>query len=46
MSFITDKKDNFYKVYYNSIDNISEETQIRYEGIYINSHFRNLLIIF
>ena len=39
--FIPDPKDNFDKVYCESVDKISEETQIRYEEIYISPHFKN-----
>ena len=38
--FIPDPKDNFDKVYCESVDKISEETQIRYEEIYVSSHFK------
>ena len=38
--FIPDPKDNFDKVYCESVDKISEETQIRYEEIYASSHFK------
>jgi hypothetical protein len=44
--FIPDPKDNFDKLYCESIDKISEETQIRYEEIYVSSHFKKAFINF
>ena len=44
--FIPDPKDNFDKMYCESIDKISEETQIRYEEIYVSSHFKKAFINF
>ena len=39
--FIPEKIDNFDKRYCESIDKISEETQMRYEEIYLSSYFKN-----
>ena len=44
--FIPDPKDNFDKLYCESIDKISEETQIRYEEIYVSSHFKKAFVNF
>ena len=44
--FIPDPKDNFDKMYCESIDKISEETQIRYEEIYVSSHFKKAFVNF
>ena len=38
--FIPDKKDNFDKKYCESMDEISEETQLRYEEIAFSKHFK------
>ena len=40
--FIPDKNDNFDKHYCESIDKISEETQLRYEEIYCSTEFKNV----
>ena len=39
--FVPEKIDNFDKRYCESIDKISEETQMRYEEIYLSSYFKN-----
>ena len=44
--FIPDPKDNFDKLYCESIDKISEETQIRYEEIFVSSHFKKAFVNF
>ena len=44
--FIPEPKDNFDKLYCESIDKISEETQLRYEEIYCSSHFKNVFLNF
>ena len=44
--FIPDPKDNFDKAYCESVDKISEETQIRYEEIYVSSHFKKAFVKF
>ena len=40
--FIPDGRDNFDKHYCESIDKISEETQLRYEEIYCSSEFKSV----
>jgi serine/threonine protein kinase len=40
--FIPEPKDNYDKLYCESIDKISEETQLRYEEIYCSSHFKTV----
>ena len=44
--FIPEEIDNFDKHYCESIDKISEETQLRYEEIYLSSYFKNAFIDF
>ena len=44
--FIPEPKDNFDKLYCESIDKISEETQLRYEEIYCSSHFKKVFVNF
>ena len=44
--FVPEKIDNFDKHYCESIDKISEETQLRYEEIYLSSYFKNAFIDF
>ena len=44
--FIPEKIDNFDKHYCESMDKISEETQIRYEEIYLSTYFRNAFVDF
>ena len=44
--FIPEPKDNFDKMYCESIDKISEETQLRYEEIYCSSHFKKVFLNF
>ena len=44
--FIPEPKDNFDKLYCESIDKISEETQLRYEEIYCSSHFKKVFLNF
>ena len=44
--FIPEPKDNFDKLYCESIDKISEETQLRYEEIYSSSHFKKVFVNF
>jgi hypothetical protein len=44
--FIPDPKDNFDKLYCESIDKISEDTQIRYEEIFVSSHFKKAFVNF
>ena len=44
--FIPEEKDNFDKHYCESIDKISEETQLRYEEIYGSSYYKNVFIHF
>ena len=45
-SFIPEPKDNYDKLYCESIDKISEETQLRYEEIYCSSHFKKVFVNF
>ena len=44
--FIPEERDNFDKHYCESIDKISEETQLRYEEIYGSSYYKNVFIDF
>ena len=44
--FIPEPKDNFDKLYCESVDKISEETQLRYEEIYCSSHFKKVFVNF
>ena len=44
--FVPEERDNFDKHYCESIDKISEETQLRYEEIYGSSYFKNVFIHF
>ena len=44
--FIPDQIDNFDRHYCESIDKISEETQLRYEEIYLSSYFKNAFVDF
>ena len=44
--FIPEEIDNFDKHYCEGIDKISEETQIRYEEIYLSSYFKNAFVDF
>ena len=44
--FIPENEDNFDKNYCESIDKVSEETQLRYEEIYESSHFRKVFVDF
>ena len=44
--FIPEERDNFDKHYCESIEKISEETQLRYEEIYGSSYFKNVFIDF
>ena len=44
--FIPEPKDNFDKLYCESIDKISVETQMRYEEIYGSSHFKRVFAHF
>jgi len=44
--FIPEERDNFDKNYCESIDHISEETQIRYEEIYTSSYYKKVFIHF
>ena len=44
--FIPEPKDNFDKLYCESIDKISVETQMRYEEIYGSSHFKRVFANF
>ena len=44
--FIPEPKDNFDKLYCESVDKISEETQLRYEEIYCSSHFKKVFLNF
>ena len=44
--FIPDKKDNFDKMYCESIDKISEETKLRYEEILESSHYNKVFLDF
>ena len=44
--FVPEEIDNFDKHYCESIDKISEETQIRYEEIYLSSYFKNAFVDF
>ena len=44
--FIPEPKDNYDKLYCESIDKISEETQLRYEEIYCSSHFKKVFVNF
>ena len=44
--FIPEEIDNFDKHYCEGVDKISEETQIRYEEIYLSSYFKNAFVDF
>ena len=44
--FIPEANDNFDKLYCESIDKISEETQLRYEEIYCSSHYKKVFVNF
>ena len=44
--FVPDKRDNFDKNYCESVDKISEETNLRYEEIYSSSHFKKVFVKF
>ncbi len=44
--FIPEPKDNYDKFYCESVDKISEETQLRYEEIYCSTHYKKVFVNF